>query len=76
MDANLVIWDGDPFEFATRAEHVFIRGVERNRYWVYTSRDIQVAHFLQRRFETPYALLMRLANERFAAVMREAELDA
>lgn len=27
-DANLVVWDGDPFEFATRAEHVFVRGVE------------------------------------------------
>jgi NAD(P)-dependent dehydrogenase (short-subunit alcohol dehydrogenase family) len=51
-------------------------GVERNRYWVYTSRDIQVAHFLQRRFETPYALLMRLANDRFAAVMRRAERDS
>jgi imidazolonepropionase-like amidohydrolase len=30
MDANLVVWSGDPFEFATRAEHVFIRGVEHN----------------------------------------------
>jgi imidazolonepropionase-like amidohydrolase len=28
MDANLVVWNGDPFEFATRAEHVYIRGVE------------------------------------------------
>ncbi|MBA3641319.1 MAG: amidohydrolase family protein [Acidobacteria bacterium] len=27
-DANLVLWDGDPFEFATRAERVFIRGIE------------------------------------------------
>jgi imidazolonepropionase-like amidohydrolase len=27
-DANVVVWDGDPFEFATRAEHVFIRGRE------------------------------------------------
>ena len=25
-DANLVVWSGDPFEFATVAEHVFIRG--------------------------------------------------
>jgi imidazolonepropionase-like amidohydrolase len=25
-DANVVIWDGDPFEFATRAETVLIRG--------------------------------------------------
>lgn len=24
--ANVVVWSGDPFEFTTRAEHVFIRG--------------------------------------------------
>jgi hypothetical protein len=49
-----------------------LEGVERNRYWVYTSRDIQVAHFLQRRFEAPYAFLMRRVNARFASVMRKA----
>ena len=27
-DANIVVWSGDPFEFATRVEHVFIRGRE------------------------------------------------
>ncbi len=27
-DANIVVWNGDPFEFATRAEHVFVRGKE------------------------------------------------
>jgi imidazolonepropionase-like amidohydrolase len=27
-DANIVVWSGDPFEFATRAEHVLIRGKE------------------------------------------------
>ena len=26
--ANIVVWSGDPFEFASRAEHVFVRGVE------------------------------------------------
>ena len=25
-DANIVVWSGDPFEFSTQAEHVFIRG--------------------------------------------------
>jgi imidazolonepropionase-like amidohydrolase len=25
--ANVVVWSGDPFEFATRVEHVFVRGV-------------------------------------------------
>ena len=27
--ANVVVWSGDPFEFSTRVEHVFVRGVER-----------------------------------------------
>jgi imidazolonepropionase-like amidohydrolase len=27
-DANLVVWSGDPFEFSTQVEHVFIRGRE------------------------------------------------
>ena len=27
-DANIVIWSGDPFEFSTRVEHVFIKGRE------------------------------------------------
>jgi imidazolonepropionase-like amidohydrolase len=27
-DADVVVWSGDPFEFATRPEHVFIRGRE------------------------------------------------
>ncbi|HET6681512.1 MAG TPA: amidohydrolase family protein [Gemmatimonadaceae bacterium] len=26
--ANIVIWSGDPFEFASQAEHVFVRGAE------------------------------------------------
>lgn len=26
--ANVVIWSGDPFEFASQAEHVFVRGAE------------------------------------------------
>jgi NAD(P)-dependent dehydrogenase (short-subunit alcohol dehydrogenase family) len=52
-----------------------LEGIERNRYWVYTSRDIRIAHFLQRRFETPYVFIMRRVNDRFAAVMRKAELD-
>jgi NAD(P)-dependent dehydrogenase (short-subunit alcohol dehydrogenase family) len=49
-----------------------LQGIERNRYWVYTSRDIQIAHFLQRRLETPYALLMRALNDRFTKIMHTA----
>ena len=28
LDGNVVVWDGDPFEFATRAVHVFVKGME------------------------------------------------
>jgi NAD(P)-dependent dehydrogenase (short-subunit alcohol dehydrogenase family) len=51
-----------------QAAERILAGVERNRYWVYTSRDIQVGFFLQRRFETGYALLMRAVNDRFTAI--------
>jgi imidazolonepropionase-like amidohydrolase len=27
-EGNVVVWSGDPFEFATRVEHVFVRGRE------------------------------------------------
>ena len=27
-EANVVVWNGDPFELSTRAEHVFVRGRE------------------------------------------------
>jgi imidazolonepropionase-like amidohydrolase len=27
-EGNVVVWSGDPFEFATRVEHVFVRGHE------------------------------------------------
>ena len=29
-EANVVVWSGDPFEFTTRAEHVWVRGVEHS----------------------------------------------
>ncbi|MFL5527687.1 MAG: amidohydrolase family protein [Gemmatimonadaceae bacterium] len=29
-EGNVVVWSGDPFEFTTRAEHVFVRGREYN----------------------------------------------
>ncbi len=42
--ANVVIWSGDPFEFSSRAEHVFVRGREM------TSPSRQ--DLLQRRYQT------------------------
>ena len=43
-DANVVIWNGDPFEFSTVAEHVFVRGRE------YTELDRQ--QLLTERYRT------------------------
>ena len=49
-----------------------LEGIERNRYWVYTSPDMRFLHFLQRHFEPVYALVMRLANRRFTEIARRA----
>ncbi|HEX5577066.1 MAG TPA: amidohydrolase family protein [Gemmatimonadaceae bacterium] len=43
-DANVVIWNGDPFEFSTLPEHVFVRGRE------YTEMDRQ--ELLTERYKT------------------------
>ncbi len=49
-----------------------IDGIEHDRYLVFTSRDIQVGHWLQRTFEPAYALTMRRLNDRLVAAVREA----
>ncbi|MFF5032880.1 SDR family oxidoreductase [Nocardia salmonicida] len=45
-----------------QAATAVVKGVERNRYWVYTSRDIQFAHWGQRYFPYGYTLAMRGLN--------------
>ncbi|MGW5921823.1 SDR family oxidoreductase [Nocardia fluminea] len=45
-----------------QAATAVVKGVERNRYWVYTSRDIQLAHWGQRYFPYGYTLAMRGLN--------------
>ena len=47
------------------AADAILRGVRRNRYWVYTSNDIRLIHAVQRYLPPVYALLMRGMN--FAA---------
>lgn len=41
-DANVVVWSGDPFEFTTRAEHVFVRGRE---YRDKTRQDLLIERY-------------------------------
>ncbi|WP_408895541.1 SDR family oxidoreductase [Nocardioides sp. R1-1] len=45
-----------------RAAEAIWAGALRNRYWVYTSADIRLAHWLQRYFPPGYALAMRAFN--------------
>ncbi len=58
-------------DHAATPEHVaecIIRGVEKNRYMVFTSRDIQVGYWFQRKFALPYEIAMRVLNDRLTAV--------
>jgi NAD(P)-dependent dehydrogenase (short-subunit alcohol dehydrogenase family) len=60
---------------AVSAEHVaerIIAGIERNRYLVFTSRDIQLAFWLQRWFPPAYALIMRGMNRELVRVAERA----
>lgn len=49
-----------------------LRGIEKDRYYVYTSPEIAVGHFFQRVFPLPYELVMRRLNREFDAVGRKA----
>jgi imidazolonepropionase-like amidohydrolase len=42
LEGNVVVWSGDPFEFTTRAEHVFVRGRE---YTDKTRQDLLVKRY-------------------------------
>jgi NAD(P)-dependent dehydrogenase (short-subunit alcohol dehydrogenase family) len=53
-----------------RAAEAIIAGVKKNRYMVYTSRDIQMAHFVQRKLTPAYELAMRVINDRFSGLAR------
>jgi NAD(P)-dependent dehydrogenase (short-subunit alcohol dehydrogenase family) len=65
--------------FESRAkspEHVarcILRGIEKNRYLVFTSNDVRVGHWFQRKFALPYEIAMRVANDRMSSVARRAQ---
>ena len=42
LEGNVVVWSGDPFEFTTRAEHVFVRGRE---YTEKTRQDMLIERY-------------------------------
>jgi NAD(P)-dependent dehydrogenase (short-subunit alcohol dehydrogenase family) len=55
------------------AAEAILRGVRRNRYWVYTSPDIRWLHRLQRWFPPAYAVTMGLANRAANRVLPEVQ---
>ncbi|MBN6040986.1 SDR family oxidoreductase [Amycolatopsis sp. 195334CR] len=55
-----------------RVAEATLRGVRRNRYLVYTSRDVQLIHLLQRVCPPVYVGLMRLANFAMRRLLRTA----
>jgi len=42
LEGNVVVWSGDPFEFTTRVEHVFVRGRE---YTEKTRQDLLIERY-------------------------------
>ncbi len=56
-----------------KAAAAILDGVRRNRYWVYTSADIRMAHLLQRVAPPVYALLMHGLNAAANRVLPEVD---
>jgi len=53
-----------------KAAQRIMKGVKARRYMIYTSADIRIGHWFQRKFAWPYELVMRLLNARLHAIMR------
>ncbi|WP_054813667.1 SDR family oxidoreductase [Nocardia arizonensis] len=55
---------------ADKAAKIVVRGVERNRYMVFTSNDIRLGHWAQRHFPPAYTLAMHGMNRAFHYALR------
>lgn len=51
-----------------RVAEKIVKGVEKNRYMVFTSADIRFGYWVQRKFAPPYELTMRLMNDQLVKV--------
>ncbi len=56
-----------------KAAEAILVGIERDRYMVYTSRDIQIGHLAQRLCPPAYAFAMRRLNDGMTAVAARAK---
>jgi NAD(P)-dependent dehydrogenase (short-subunit alcohol dehydrogenase family) len=52
------------------AAAAIINGIKRGKYMVYTSFDIWIGHWFQRKFSPPYEFVMRILNDRLNAIAR------
>lgn len=55
------------------AAAAMIRGVERGKYLVFTSRDIYAGHLLQRYAPWAYSIVMRRLNRKFTRILAKAQ---
>jgi NAD(P)-dependent dehydrogenase (short-subunit alcohol dehydrogenase family) len=55
-----------------RAADRIVDAVKRGRYLVFTSTDIRITHWLQRKFAPAYDLAMRVVNDRFVHAVSRA----
>jgi len=53
-----------------QAAAAIIKGIKRNRYLVFTSLDIQIGHWFQRKFAWPYEIAMRIMNDQLYRIFK------
>lgn len=53
-----------------KAAAAIIHGIKRNQYLVFTSQDIRMGHWVQRKFALPYDLFMKTLNNQLQAVVK------
>jgi len=51
-----------------RAAEAILKGVRRNRYMVFTSADVRIGYWFQRKFAWPYEMAMRLLSGKVFAL--------
>ncbi|MGW0041562.1 SDR family oxidoreductase [Rhodococcus sp. NPDC003348] len=47
-----------------------VRGIEKNRFLVYTSADVRFGYWWARKFAPPYEFVMQFANDQFGKFLR------
>ena len=53
-----------------QAAQAILKGIKASRYMVFTSMDIRVGYWFQRKFALPYELVMRVANHYMDVLVR------